>query len=134
MGLQVPGVAVLTSQIDPAIMNMLAENNIAAVYLDLGRVDTCISNIVLDYEHGISEVLERILRNWATARSPISGVLCTCISAQRRKNAFLESAVQMGLEPPVTIDAGLHRQRRILRLRQTPRAAPTQPPSSLATT
>jgi LacI family transcriptional regulator len=104
MELQVPGVAVLTSQIDPAIVDMLAENNISAVYLDLGRVDTCISNIVLDYEHGIREALDHLTKLGHRRIAYIGGPL-HLNSAQRRKNAFLESAVQMGLEAPVTIDA-----------------------------
>jgi LacI family transcriptional regulator len=104
MGLQVLGVAVLTSQIDPAIVDMLAEHNIAAVYLDLGRVDSSISNIVLDYEHGIVEALEHLTKLGHRRIGYIGGPLYLH-SAQRRKNAFLESAVRMGLEAPVTIDA-----------------------------
>jgi LacI family transcriptional regulator len=104
MGLQVPGVAVLTSQIDPAVMTMLAEHHIAAVYLDLGRVDHGISNIVLDYEHGIVEALEHLTKLGHRRIAYIGGPL-SLHSAQRRKNAFLESAVQMGLEAPATIDA-----------------------------
>ncbi len=104
MGLQVPGVAVLTSQIDPAVVNMLAEHRVAAVYLDLGRVDSSISNIVLDYEHGIGEALEHLTKLGHRRIAYIGGPL-HLHSAQRRKNAFLEQAGQMGLEAPATIDA-----------------------------
>jgi len=104
MGLQVPGVAILTSQIDPSVVSMLADHHIAAVYLDLGRVDASISNIVLDYEHGIVEVLEHLTRLGHRRIAYIGGPL-HLNSAQRRKNAFLESAAQMGLEAPTTIDA-----------------------------
>lgn len=104
MGLQVPGVAILTSQIDPAVVNVLADHRVAAVYLDLGRVDVGISNIVLDYEHGIVEALEHLTRLGHRRIAYIGGPL-SLHSAQRRKNAFLESATQMGLEAPSTIDA-----------------------------
>jgi DNA-binding LacI/PurR family transcriptional regulator len=104
MGLQVPGVAVLTSQIDPAVMDILAEHHIAAVYLDLGRVDPSVSNILLDYEHGIGEALEHLTKLGHRQIAYIGGPLALH-SAQRRKNAFLERAVQMGLEAPATIDA-----------------------------
>jgi LacI family transcriptional regulator len=104
MGLQVPGLAILTSQIDPAVVNMLAAHHIAAVYLDLGRVDVSISNILLDYEHGIVEVLEHLAKLGHRRIAYIGGPL-HLNSAQRRKNAFLESAIQMGLEAPTTIDA-----------------------------
>lgn len=104
VGLQVPGVAVLTSQIDPAVMNMLVEHNVAAVYLDLGRVHTSVSNILLDYEHGIVEALEHLTKLGHRRIAYIGGPL-HLHSAHRRKDAFLESATQMGLEEPMTIDA-----------------------------
>ena len=104
MGLQVPGVAILTSQIDPAVVSMLAEHHIAAVYLDLGRVDVSISNILLNYEHGIVEVLEHLTKLGHRRIAYIGGPL-HLNSAQRRKNAFLERAEQMGLEAPASIDA-----------------------------
>jgi DNA-binding LacI/PurR family transcriptional regulator len=56
----VPGVAILTSQIDPSVITMLAEARIAAVYLDLGTVDHAISNIVVEYEHGITAALDHL--------------------------------------------------------------------------
>jgi DNA-binding LacI/PurR family transcriptional regulator len=104
IGLQVPGVAILTSQIDPAVVSMLADHHIAAVYLDLGRVDASISNIVIDYEHGIGEALEHLTRLGHRHIAYIGGPL-HLHSARRRKNAFLESAAQMGLDAPPTIDA-----------------------------
>jgi LacI family transcriptional regulator len=104
MGLQVPGVAVLTSQIEPSVVSLLAENKVAAVYLDLGRVDVSISNIVLDYEHGIRETLEHLTKLGHRRIGYIGGPV-HLPSAQRRKVAFLESAAQLGLEAPLTIDA-----------------------------
>jgi DNA-binding LacI/PurR family transcriptional regulator len=44
LALQVPGVAVLTSQVDPSVMELLASRGVCAVYLDLGRVDRCVRN------------------------------------------------------------------------------------------
>jgi len=104
IGLQVPGVAILTSQIDPGVIDMLATNRIAAVYLDLGRVDQSISNIVLDYEHGIVEALEYLTQLGHRRISYIGGPL-HLNSAQRRKRAFVETAVRLGVEPSHTIDS-----------------------------
>jgi LacI family transcriptional regulator len=104
IGLQVPAIAVLTSQIDPGVMEMLAERRIAAVYLDLGRVDRYISNIVLDYEHGISEALE-YLRALGHERIAYIGGPEHLLSAQRRRQAFMTSASQLGLDPNHTIEA-----------------------------
>ncbi len=104
IGLQVPGVAILTSQIDPAVIDMLATHRIAAVYLDLGRVDHSISNIVLEYENGIIEALEYLTHIGHSRIAYIGGPL-HLNSAQRRKKAFMETAVRLRLEPSHTIDS-----------------------------
>jgi LacI family transcriptional regulator len=104
IGLQVPGIAILTSQIDPSVMDLLAERGVAAVYLDLGRVDRAISNIVVDYESGIAEVLE-YLRGLGHRRIGYIGGPTHLHSAQRRKRAFQESAAAMGLAPDRAIDS-----------------------------
>lgn len=103
-GLQVPGVAILTSQIDPEVMDMLAEKKTAAVYLDLGRVGPHIGNILLDYEHGIAEALE-YLRGLGHERIAYIGGPANLHSAQRRRKAFIDSATQMGLDPGQTIES-----------------------------
>lgn len=104
IGLQVPGIAVLTSQIDPAVINMLAERRIAAVYLDLGRVDQAISNIVIGYEHGIEEAFEH-LTALGHRRIGYIGGPPHLDSAQRRKKAFSETAARLGCKPDWTIDS-----------------------------
>lgn len=104
IGLQVPGVAILTSQIDPAVMDLLAERGVAAVYLDLGRVDRAVSNIVVDYERGIAEVLEH-LTSLGHRRIGYIGGPPHLPSAQVRKLAFQESARRMGLDPDRTLDS-----------------------------
>jgi DNA-binding LacI/PurR family transcriptional regulator len=104
IGLQVPGVAILTSQLDPAIIDLLAENEIAAVYLDLGRVDKGISNLVLDYEHGIAEALEHLTKLGHRRIAYIGGPP-HLPSAARRKKAFLQTATDLGIEPDRAIDS-----------------------------
>lgn len=104
IGLQVPGVAILTSQIDPAIMDMLAERRIAAVYLDLGSVAPCISNITLDYESGIISAVEYLHELGHRHIAYIGGPL-RLPSALRRKRAFIETAERLGLDPNRSIDA-----------------------------
>jgi LacI family transcriptional regulator len=104
IGLQVPAMAILTSQIDPGVIDMLTTHGVAAVYLDLGRVDRLISNILLDYEHGIAEALEH-LKNLGHRQIAYIGGPPQLHSAQQRKKAFLERAGQMGVDPAMTIDA-----------------------------
>jgi LacI family transcriptional regulator len=104
IGLQVPGVAILTSQIDPSVIGLLADRGVAAVYLDLGRVGRAISNIVLDYERGIAEVLE-YLTALGHRRIGYIGGPPHLLSAQRRKRAFQESAGRMRLDPDRALDS-----------------------------
>jgi len=104
IGLQVPGIALLTSQIDPAVINMLAERRIAAIYLDLGRVDQAISNIMVDYEHGIGQALDH-LTNLGHRRIAYIGGPQHLSSAQRRKKAFSDTAARLGCEPDWTVDS-----------------------------
>ena len=104
MGLQVPGVAILTSQIDPSVMDMIAGRKIAAVYLDLGKVERFISNIMIDYEHGIAEALEHLSSLGHQRIGYIGGPL-HLHSAKRRKTAFIETAARLGLDPEPMIDS-----------------------------
>jgi LacI family transcriptional regulator len=104
VGLQVPGVAILTSQIDPGVIDTLARHHIAAVYLDLGRVDKSISNIVIEYENGIVQAVEYLTRLGHRRLAYIGGPLHLS-SAQRRKNAFIETVSRLGLDPAHAIDA-----------------------------
>jgi LacI family transcriptional regulator len=103
-GLQVPGVAILTSQIDPAVADLLPQSGVASVFLDLGRVDRNISNIVVDYAHGISEALGYLTSLGHTRIGYIGGPI-ELPSAQVRKKAFMDSAIRAGLEPDRTIDS-----------------------------
>jgi LacI family transcriptional regulator len=104
MGLQVPGVAILTSQIDPSVIDMLAERRIAAVYLDLGKVSESISNIMLEYEDGIVKALEYLTQLGHRRIAYIGGPMALK-SAQRRKRAFLDTTARFGLEAAQAIDA-----------------------------
>jgi LacI family transcriptional regulator len=91
--LQVPGAAFLTSQVGPGVREILAAKGIAAVYLDHGVAGTHISNIALDYAHGIQEAVEHLIglghRRIGFIGGPVDGA-----SAQRRKQAFLDASAQ----------------------------------------
>ena len=104
IGLQVPGVAMLTSQVDPVAAELLPRAGVASVHFDLGRVNRNISNIVVDYAHGISEALGHLAGLGHKKIGYIGGPL-QLPSAQVRRRAFLESSARMGLEPGRAIDA-----------------------------
>lgn len=91
--LQVPGAAFLTSQVGRGVREILAAKGIAAVYLDHGVAGTHISNIALDYLHGIQAAVEHLIelghRRIGFIGGPADGA-----SAQRRKQAFLDACAQ----------------------------------------
>jgi DNA-binding LacI/PurR family transcriptional regulator len=104
IGMQVPGVAIFTSQIDETVVDLLAQRRVASVYLDLGRVDTAVSNIVLEYGQGIAASLEYL---WALGHRRISyiGGPPRLLSIARRKEAFLQSAAKLGIEVVSVLDS-----------------------------
>ena len=104
LGLQVPGVAVFTSQIEPSIVSILAERGVAAVYLDLGTVSHAVSNIVLDYEGGIAKALEHLTGLGHTRIGYIGGP-AKLHSVYRRRQAFVNHAARLGIDPGIVIDS-----------------------------
>ena len=104
IGLQVPGIAVLTSQIDPSVVDMLAENKIPAVYLDLGRVGPSISNLVLEYARGIHHATEYLVGLGHRKIAYIGGPP-NLLSARNRRRAFREAALRLGLPESTIVDS-----------------------------
>ena len=122
LALQVPGVAILTSQIDPSVIDMVAAKHVAAVYLDLGRVGRGISNIVIDYEHGIAEALDCLVQLGHRKIAYIGGPV-HMHSAQRRKRAFVEGARTIGRGSNSDHRFGLLSEGRLFRLLETAKRA-----------
>lgn len=89
IGLQVPGVAVMTSELEPSVMRMLIDNKIPTVYFDLGTVGEWASKITVNYEQGIHEAIEH-LRQLGHARIGFISGPTTLPSVRRRKQAFME--------------------------------------------
>jgi LacI family transcriptional regulator len=93
LSLQVPGAAFLTSQVGPQVRDMLATKRIVAVYLDHDVAGAHISNIALDYVHGIHAAVEHLVelghKRIGFIGGPVHGA-----SAQRRKQAFLDAAAR----------------------------------------
>ncbi len=104
IGMQVPGVAIFTSQIDEYVVDLLAQKRVASVYLDLGRVGTAVSNIVLEYAQGIDASLQYL---WDLGHRKVSYVSGPpgLLSISRRKEAFLQSAKKLGVEVMSVVDS-----------------------------
>ena len=104
IALQVPGVAVMTSELEPTAGRMLSENGICAVYFDLGEVGPRMSKIMVNYEQGIHEAIEHLRRLGHRNIGFISGPL-SLQSVQRRKLAFIEMMPREFTRPLTILDS-----------------------------
>lgn len=89
VSLQVPGAAFLTSQVDLATREILAEKGICAVYLDHGAAGPRSGCIAIDYAHGIQSAALHLVE-LGHKRIGFIGGLARLSSAQYRKVAFLD--------------------------------------------
>lgn len=104
ISLQVPGVAVMTSELESTAAKMLIDNGICAVYMDLGAVGPWTSKIMVNYEQGIREAIEHLRQLGHTHIGFISGPL-SLQSVQRRKQAFIEKMPAEFPRPLTIIDS-----------------------------
>jgi LacI family transcriptional regulator len=109
LGLQAPGIALMTSQVDPQVSDLLVQNKVSAVYLDLGQVGPFVSNIAVDVEHGVRSAVEHLVALGHRRIGFISGSL-DLKTVARRHGAFLScTAAIRGLETG-TIECDLSMQ------------------------
>lgn len=87
---RVGGVAVMTSEMDISLSERLAAREVAVVFLDVGKVGAYTSNIVVNYEKGIREGVEHLLKHGHRRIAYISGPQ-RLKSAQRRRLAFTKT-------------------------------------------
>ena len=59
--LKVAGVALMTAELDPQLIDQLRRQEVRVVFNDLGIVDDYMSNIVLDYRSGIEEAVRHLV-------------------------------------------------------------------------
>ena len=57
---KVAGVALMTSELDTALVEKLARRRVCVVFLDLGSAGQCMNNIVVDYGTGIEEAMAHL--------------------------------------------------------------------------
>ncbi len=100
LGLQAPGIAFLTSQVDAPLKEYIAKKGIFAAYLGFGSPSPTIANIAIEQRHGIEEAVNHLAalghRKVGFIGGPADGVF-----AQRRKANFLECSGAAGLETRV---------------------------------
>jgi LacI family transcriptional regulator len=87
---KVAGVALMTSELDPALIDELARCHVPVVFLDIGSAGVCMSNILVDYEAGIGEAINHLA--WLGHRKiAYVGGPTRLRSAARRLEAFRDS-------------------------------------------
>ncbi|MDT5121974.1 MAG: LacI family transcriptional regulator [Acidobacteriota bacterium] len=87
---KVAGVALMTSELDQGLIHELARHHVPVVFLDIGSPGMCMSNIVVDYETGISEAISHLV--WLGHRKiAYIGGPSRLRSAAKRLEAFRDS-------------------------------------------
>ena len=94
---KVDGVAIMTSEMDPELIQMLGARGIPIVFLDTGAARRGISNITLDYDGGIDQAIDHLTSLGHTSIAFVSGPP-NLASARTRQQAFLASLRRKGLE------------------------------------
>ena len=60
IGLNVAGVALMTAELDPALIQELIRKNISVVSQNFGRVSELMSSVVIDYAKGVEEAVRHL--------------------------------------------------------------------------
>jgi LacI family transcriptional regulator len=94
---RVEGVAIMTFGMEEVLLEDLKLRKVPLVFVDVGPARSRVSNIRIDYVHGIRQAVQHLaaLRHHRIAF--ISGPL-HLRSAEARKQAFLNSMLEIGLE------------------------------------
>jgi LacI family transcriptional regulator len=100
VGLQVPGTAFLTTQVDEPVKEFLTARGMSAVYLGFGAAGDHISNVAIDQRQGILEAVNH-LAQLGHRRVGFIGGSADGVFALRRKAVFLEGALANGLDTRV---------------------------------
>jgi DNA-binding LacI/PurR family transcriptional regulator len=126
---KVEGVGIMTSELEPALINELVSREVPTVFLDVGEVHHLMSNIRLDYASGIHLAVDHLLGLGHSRIGFISGPL-RLKSARVRRSAFLDYLTHAGIleddelvtEGDHTVDGGLNAMARLLELPDPPTA------------
>jgi LacI family transcriptional regulator len=126
---RVEGVAVVTFGMEEALLDDLKSRNVPLVFIDVGPSLPRISNIRIDYLHGIRHAVQHVAALRHQRIAFISGPL-TLRSAVARQRAFTQSMAEIGLaiEPEYlvpgnhTMEGGIAAMRKLLGLSKRPTA------------
>jgi LacI family transcriptional regulator len=105
---RVEGVAVMTFGMEESLLDDLKLRNVPLVLVDVGPARPRVSNIRIDYLHGIRQAVQHLAALRHEKIAFITGPL-TLQSARARKEAFVQSMNEIGMEPePQLVVEGDH--------------------------
>jgi LacI family transcriptional regulator len=106
---RVDGVAVMTFGMEELLLEDLKSRQVPLVFIDVGPALPRISNIRIDYLHGIRQAVQHLAALRHKRIAFVAGPL-NLRSAIARRNAFLQSMQEIGLAcDPLLIVEGNHR-------------------------
>jgi LacI family transcriptional regulator len=126
---RVEGVAIVTFGMEDALLEDLKSRNVPLVFIDVGPALPRISNIRIDYLHGLRQAVQHVAALRHERIAFISGPL-TLKSAVARQRAFSHSMEEIGLpieasyliEGDHTMEGGIAAMRKLLALPNRPTA------------
>jgi LacI family transcriptional regulator len=125
---KVVGVALMTSELDAALINELARREVSVVFLDLGRPGVHMSNLCVNYEAGIEEAIGHLV-GLGHSRIVFVGGPAHLRSAAHRHAAFRKSMRRRLPKVPVRfyegdfkLEGGRRAAREIINARERPTA------------
>src|SRR6478672_11686577 len=128
---KVDGVAIMTSEADPAVVTELTRRNIPTVFMDTGKTGLHSANIRIDYAQGIHEAVQHLFSLNHRRIAFIAGPM-NLESARMRRDAYLSGLKSRGLSDKAMVEKGDHRieggamaMRSLLKLPQRPTAVIT---------
>jgi LacI family transcriptional regulator len=105
---RVEGVAVMTFGMEESLLDDLKLRNVPLVFVDVGPPRPRVSNIRIDYLHGIRQAVQHLAALRHERIAFITGPL-TLKSAMARREAFVKSMNEIGMTPdPQLIVEGNH--------------------------
>jgi len=105
---KVDGVAIMTSEMDMALIKDLARRGVPLVFMDVGRVGPRMSHVLIDYANGIRQGVDHVMDLGHKRVGFITGPL-DLHSARTRRQAFLDGLRARGINPdPKLVREGTH--------------------------
>lgn len=128
---RVDGVAIMTFGMEELLLEDLKSRRVPLVFVDVGPALPRVSNIRIDYLHGIRQAIQHLAALRHQRIAFISGPL-SLKSALARRDAFLQSMQEIGLaDDPLLIVEGDHTTEGGMKACMQLRNASTQPTAIL---